>query len=271
MTHYSPSYQQRFSGIARLYGENALKALSTAHFVVVGLGGVGSWTAEALARSGVAELTLIDLDDVCVTNTNRQLPALSHTIGQSKIAVLAERMQAINPDIIVHTIEDFLATENIREYIQPHHDVVIDAIDALHIKAAMVAYCRARKIRLITVGSAGGKTDPTKVVCSDLGKTSSDPLLAKVRYELYKRYNFERRKQRKFRVDAIYSSQQAVFPHPDGEVCQQKSAEIGGTRLDCSSGFGASTMLAGTMGFAAAEQAIQRYLAQALRHNTAAG
>lgn len=264
MTHYSPSYRQRFSGIARLYGENALTALAQAHFVVVGLGGVGSWTAEALARSGVAEITLIDLDDICVTNTNRQLPALSHTIGQSKIAVLAERMQAINPEITVHCIEDFLDTDNITTYLQAHHDVVIDAIDALHLKAAMVAYCRARKIRLITVGSAGGKTDPTQIVCSDLGKTISDPLLAKVRYELYKRYNFERREQRKFRVDAVYSTQQAVFPHPDGEVCQQKSADMEGARLDCTSGFGSSTMLAGTMGFAAAEKAIQRYLARVL-------
>lgn len=260
MTHYSPSYQQRFSGIARLYGSFALDALSQAHFVVVGLGGVGSWTAEALARSGVAEITLIDLDDICVTNTNRQLPALSNTIGQSKAAVLSQRLHLINPDIQVHCIEDFLDTGNITNYIQSQHDVVIDAIDTLHIKAAMVAYCRARKIRLITVGSAGGKTDPTKVTCSDLGKTVSDPLLAKVRYELYKRYNFEKREQRKFRVDAIYSTQQAVFPHPDGRVCQQKSADMEGARLDCTSGFGSSTMLAGTMGFAAAEKGIQRYL-----------
>lgn len=263
MTHYSSAYRQRFSGIARLYGESALTALAQAHFLIVGLGGVGSWVAEALARSGVAEITLIDLDDICVTNTNRQLPALSHTIGQSKIAVLAERLKAINPEIIVHTIEDFLDTDNITQYIQEQHDVVIDAIDALHIKAAMVAYCRARKIRLITVGSAGGKTDPTQVQCSDLGKTLSDPLLAKVRYELYKRYNFERREQRKFRVDAVYSTQQAVFPHPGGEVCQQKSAEMEGARLDCTTGFGSSTMLAGTMGFTAAEKAIQRYLSSA--------
>ena len=256
----SDAYLQRFSGIGRLYGQQALVHLAQAHFVVVGLGGVGSWTAEALARSGVAEISLIDLDDICVTNINRQVHALSSSIGQSKVQALTARLKDINPEIIVHGIEDFLDFDNIKVLIGPQHHVVIDAIDAVQVKAGLVAYCKARKIRIITVGSAGGKTDPTKISCTDLANTISDPMMSKVRYLLYKRYNFSKNEQRRFRVDAVYSIQQAVYPQPTGEVCQQKSAEMDGVRLDCTAGFGSSTMMAATMGFVAAEQAIKRYL-----------
>lgn len=254
------SFRQRFSGIARLYGEEALERLASAHMVVAGLGGVGSWVAEALARSGVGQLTIIDLDEVCVTNSNRQIHALQGNIGHSKTAVMAERLRAINPELQVNEIDDFLDTGNITRYIQPQQHIVIDAIDAVSVKAALVAYCKARKIRLITVGSAGGKSDPCRVTVSDLGKTLSDPMLAKVRQLLYRRYNFARDSHRRFGVDAVYSSEQAVFPKPDGSVCQQKSAMADGVKLDCSAGFGSASMLTGTMGFVAAEKAIQRYL-----------
>ena len=265
MTEIFPQhYRQRFAGIARLYGEKALQALYRAHFVVAGLGGVGSWAAEALARSGVGEITIVDLDDVCVTNSNRQLHALQGNIGKSKTAVMAARLREINPDIIVHEIEDFLDKSNITDYIGPQHDVVIDATDAANVKSAMVAYCKARKIRLVTVGSAGGKSDPTKVTVSDLGKTVSDPMLAKVRQQLYRWYRFSRDNRRRFGVDAVYSTEQAVFPKPDGDVCQQKSAMVDGVKLDCSGGFGSATMLTGTMGFVAADKAIKRYIKAAM-------
>lgn len=254
------SYQLRFSGVGRLYGQKNLQYLAQAHFVVVGLGGVGSWAAEAFARSGVGKITLIDMDEVCVTNINRQLPALTNTVGQPKVQVLAERLRAINPEIELVLLEDFLDKSNITQYIQPEHDYVVDAIDAVNIKSALVAYCKARKIAILTVGSAGGKSDPRKVTSADLGKTESDPMLAKVRQQLYRWYNFARDTNRKFGVEAVYSTEQAVFPKPDGEVCQQKSAMINGVKLDCSAGFGAATMLTGTMGFVAAERAIVKFL-----------
>lgn len=255
-------YQQRFAGIARLYGVQALERLAKAHFMVIGVGGVGSWTAEALARTGIGELTIIDLDDVCITNTNRQLHALTSTVGKSKVLVMQARLLDINPALKIHAIEDFVDTKNILQLIQPNHHVVIDAIDSVKVKSALIAYCRARKIRLLTVGSAGGKTDVTQIVCEDLGKTVSDPMLAKVRYTLYKQYHFARDKTgvRKFRVDAIYCKQQAVFPHPDGEVCQQKTADMAGVKLDCAQGFGSSMMMTASMGLCAAEKAVQRYL-----------
>lgn len=258
----SESYQLRFGGIARLYGTDALRLFSQAHFTVVGLGGVGSWVAEALARSGIGELTLIDMDDLCVTNTNRQLPALASTIGQLKTEALASRLQDINPEIKINIIDDFLDKPNVREYIQPEQDVVVDCIDAVLIKSNLVAYCSARKISMITVGSAGGKTDPRLVTSSDLSRTVSDPMLSKVRHQLFKFYNFSRDKNRKFRIEAVYSTEQAVYPKPDGSVCQKKAASDGGVKLDCTTGFGSATMLTGTMGFVAAERALQRYLAK---------
>lgn len=260
----NPEYQQRFSGIARLYSVRGLEALSKAHMMVAGLGGVGSWTAEALARSGIGEITLVDLDDICVTNTNRQSHALKSTIGRTKAQTLQQRLIDINPLIRTHIIEDFLDKTNITTLVLPKHHLVIDATDAAHIKAALAAYCLARKIGIVTVGSAGGKRDPNKVTHSDLGHTTSDPMLAKVRQHLYKHYRFARDPNRKFRIDAIYSTEQMVYPKPNGDVCQQKSAMNGGVKLDCSGGFGASTMVAGSFGFLAAARAIERYLQRAI-------
>ncbi|MCK5881051.1 MAG: tRNA cyclic N6-threonylcarbamoyladenosine(37) synthase TcdA [Sinobacterium sp.] len=262
MHRLSESYQLRFGGIARLYGAESLLHFSRAHFVVVGLGGVGSWVAEALARSGIGELTLIDMDDLCISNTNRQLPALSSTVGQLKTEALAARLKDINPEIKLNIVDDFLDKPNINEYILPCQHVVVDCIDAVLIKSNLVAYCSARKISMITVGSAGGKTDPRLVTSSDLSRTTSDPMLSKVRQQLFKFYNFSKDKNRKFRIEAVYSTEQAVYPKPDGSVCQQKSVSDGSVKLDCTTGFGSATMLTGTMGFVAAERALQRYLAK---------
>ena len=256
----SPEYLQRFGGLARLYGQDALVALHKAHFAVIGLGGVGTWVAEALARSGVGELTLIELDDVCVTNTNRQSHALKSNIGRSKNAVISARLKDINPEIIIHSIEDFIDQDNMNSFIGKQHDVVIDAMDAAHIKARLVAYCLAIKVRLITVGSSGGKRDPQQVRVADLGRTESDPMLVKIRTQLYRHFNFSRDKNRKFRVDAVFSTEQMVYPKPDGSVCMDKQFLEAGVKLDCAGGFGSSVMVTGTFGFVAATKAIERYL-----------
>ena len=258
----SPEYLQRFGGIARLYGQAALAALANAHFAVIGLGGVGTWAAEALARSGVGELSLIELDDVCVTNTNRQSHALASQIGRSKNQVISERLRDINPDIRLHTIEDFIDKDNMTALIGKQHHVVIDAMDAAHIKARLVAYCSAIKIRLIVVGSSGGKRNPQLVRVDDLGRTESDPMLAKIRTHLYRHHHFARDKQRKFRVDAVYSTEQMVYPKPDGSVCMDKQVLQDGVKLDCAGGFGSSVMVTGSFGFLAANRAIERYLQQ---------
>lgn len=259
-TQLSEQYLQRFGGIGRLYGQQALQALAQAHFMVIGLGGVGSWVAEALARSGIGEISLMDMDDVCITNTNRQLPAMDGAVGQSKVAVLAERLRLINPELVIHEIDDFLDADNIPEYITPAVDMVVDAIDAANVKSALVAYCSRQKRPLVMVGSAGGKTDPRQITSDDLAKVTGDPMLNKVKQQLYRWHNFAKTKNRRFRVEAVYSTEQAVFPQPDGEVCQQKSSMVDGVKLDCAGGFGAATMMTGSMGFVAADRAIKRFL-----------
>lgn len=261
-TTLSEDYLYRFSGIARLFGHDALLALSQAHFAVIGLGGVGSWTAEALARSGIGELTLVELDDICVSNTNRQSHALNSNVGKSKNDVITARLKDINPNIIIHTVHNFLSKKNLSDIIQTRHDVVIDAMDSANVKAALVAYCSALKVRLIVVGSSGGKRNPQDIMTSDLGKTLSDPLLVKIRSQLYRHHNFSRDKGRKFRIDAVYSTEQMVYPKPDGSVCMDKKVLTEGTKLDCATGFGSSVMVTGTFGFIAAQKGIERYLSK---------
>ncbi|VUD69028.1 tRNA threonylcarbamoyladenosine dehydratase [Thalassocella blandensis] len=256
----SESYLYRFGGIARLYGNLALEKLSQAHFVVVGLGGVGTWVAESLARSGIGQLTLIELDEICITNTNRQLHTTNSLVGKSKNHIMSERLLDINPELKINTIEDFLTKDNMTTLIGPQQDVVIDAIDSAHMKARLVAYCSAIKTRLIVVGSSGGKRDPRQVISADLGKTISDPMLAKVRTQLYRHHNFSRDDNRKFRIDAVFSTEQMKYPKPDGSVCMDKSFSNQGVKLDCAGGMGSSTMVTGTFGFVAAAKAIERFL-----------
>lgn len=230
--------------------------------MVVGIGGVGTWAAEALARSGIGELTLIDMDDVCITNSNRQLHALQSTIGKPKTAVMAERLRDINPEIRIHEVEDFLDRDNIDELITPEHHVVIDAIDAAYVKAALIAHCKRQRKQIITVGSAGGKRDPRQIISGDLSRTVNDPLLAKTRNNLRRLHNFSRNTKRVFSIEAVYSGEQMLYPDNNGGVCQSRSAmnTAEGVKLDCSGGFGAATMVTASFGFVAASRGIERYL-----------
>lgn len=264
----SPAWLARFSGIGRLYGDLALTTLAQGRFVIVGIGGVGSWAAEALARSGVGSITLIDCDTICLTNTNRQAHALESQLQQSKVSMTAARLQDINPEISVHEVQEFLTLDNMAQLITPDYHVIIDAMDMAHTKAALVAYAMARKISMVTVGSAGGKRDPSGVRFTDLARTANDPLLAKMRHDLYKNFGLIKDKKRKFRVDAIYSEEAMVYPQPDGSTCAQKQTMHGGRRLDCSSGFGSATMVTGTFGFLAASRGISRYLLKEHRLET---
>jgi tRNA A37 threonylcarbamoyladenosine dehydratase len=257
-------YHLRFAGIARLYGTAALAAFSRAHVCVIGIGGVGSWAAEALARSGIGEITLIDLDDVCVSNINRQLHALTETVGQDKVAVMAKRLHAINPDGIVHQVEDFITADNLSQLITPQMDYVVDAIDSIKAKVALLAYCKRNKIKVISTGGAGGQTDPTQIQIADLTQTINDPLLAKVRNSLRRDYHYSRNPKRRFGLDCVYSTEQLVYPQADGSVCQQKTAqltndgEVSSMRLDCSGGFGATTVVTASFGFAAVSRVLQK-------------
>lgn len=258
--HLTQSYQQRFAGIGRLYGTHALAALARAHCVVIGIGGVGSWAAEALARSGVGHITLIDLDDICVTNSNRQLHTLASTIGQSKCEVMAERLRGINPEISLKLVEDFVEPENVAELIKREHHCVLDCIDSAFVKAAIIGHCKRHKIPVITAGSSGGKTDPRQITTLDLAKTTNDPLLAKTRNNLRRLYGFSRNPKRNFSVEAVYSTEQLKFPTPEGGVCENKAALGESVKLDCSGGLGAITMVTASFGMLLAARAVEKII-----------
>ncbi|NMP32746.1 tRNA cyclic N6-threonylcarbamoyladenosine(37) synthase TcdA [Thalassotalea sp. M1531] len=257
-------YQLRFGGIARLYGVQGAAIIQEAAICVIGIGGVGSWVAEALARSGVGKITLIDLDDICVTNINRQIHAKSDTVGESKVEEMAKRIQQINPDCQVEEVEDFVTLDNVRELISKEFDYVIDAIDSVPIKSAIIAHCKRNKIPIITVGGAGGQTDPTQISICDLSQTYQDPLLAKVRNQLRREYNFPRNTKRKFSIDAVFSTQQLVYPDADGNVCHAKQTQEGAMRLDCSGGFGAATHVTASFAFFAVGKTIDKLIKKKL-------
>ena len=243
---------QRFGGIERLYGAGALERLARAHVCVVGLGGVGSWAVEALARSAVGAITLVDLDDVCVTNVNRQLPALDDTIGRPKAEVLAERVRAIQPGCRVNARVEFFTEATAGALLEAtRYEYVIDAIDALKNKALLIARCRAAGIPVITCGGAGGRRDATGVRVDDLAFTHRDPLLRYVRKKLRARHGFPRDVEQPFGVKAVYTQEMPLYPHADGTLCE--AAEPGAdTGINCASGLGAATFVTGAFGFAAA-------------------
>lgn len=267
----SAAYLHRFGGIARLYGNKALPAFAAAHVCVVGIGGVGSWVAEALARSGIGRITLIDLDDICISNTNRQLHAMSSTIGSDKVAVMAQRITDINPECVVEQIEDFVSVDNLSQLLANNFSYVIDCIDSIKSKTAMIAYCKRNKIPLVTIGGAGGQLDPTQITLGDLAMTTNDPLLAKVRNNLRRDYNYSRNVKRRFGIDAVYSTEQLKYPQPDGSVCGAKSANDGAMRLDCSSGFGAVTVVTASFAFVAVARVLKKLADKANEKTAASG
>jgi tRNA threonylcarbamoyladenosine dehydratase len=254
------SEDKRFGGIVRLYGKTALAKFQSAHVVVVGIGGVGSWVAEALARSAIGKITLVDLDDVCVSNINRQLVALSSSVSESKVEVMANRIKDINPGCTVVEIEDFVTMDNFVSLLADDVDYVVDAIDNPKIKAMMIAHCKRIKLPILTMGGAGGQLDPTLVTLRDLSRTENDPLAGRVRKELRKKYNFPEFKKQKFKVDCVFSMEQATYPSSNGETCNVKpNAEKGDSvKLDCASGFGAVTHVTATFGMVAVAKVLEK-------------
>jgi len=259
------SYEARFSGLRRLYGNTSYEQLAKMHLCVVGIGGVGSWVVEALARSGIGKMTLIDYDEVAESNINRQLPALSSTLGEKKCNVMQQRVKDINPDCEVDVIDDFLTTKNLEDYLLREYDAVIDAIDSIKFKAAMIYFCRRNKITIITTGGAGGLSDPTQIKVADLSKTYNDPLAAKVRSLLRNEFNFSRNTKRSFGVECVFSSQQQLYPKKDGTVSHQKPG-VHGVSLDCQFGYGTSSMITASFGFFAASRAINKVLKNRLKN-----
>jgi len=257
-TGISSDHDARFGGLGRLLGREALARLRGAHVGVVGVGGVGSWTAEALARGGVGAITLIDLDEVCVSNVNRQLHALDGEIGRPKVVVLAERIRLINPECRVEAVQEFFVAGNAERLLAPAvpFTVVVDAIDSVAHKARLLAACVARGLPVVTTGGAGGKRDGTRLRLGDLGESGGDDLLRQVRKTLRKEHGFPGGEGHRYGVRAVWSTEAPVYPWADG-TCAAVPEPGSSTRLDCAAGLGAAVWVTAAFGFAAAQEAVR--------------
>ncbi|ALD01829.1 NAD(P)-binding enzyme [Acinetobacter sp. TTH0-4] len=217
-------YERRFAGVEKIYGDEAFRQYEHSHVMVIGIGGVGSWAVEALARTGIAELTLVDMDVIAASNINRQLPALSSTLGREKIEVMAERCLSINPRIRINMVDDYLTADNVKELLSNPPDVVLDCIDDVKAKLALMLHCRFNKIPLIVSGGAGGKLDPLKIRVADLSKTEQDPMLAKLRSQLRSKGICKKPKD-KFGITCVYSVDN---PFSSADVCASAGLRCGG-------------------------------------------
>ena len=235
--------ERRFGGLARLYGVSGAQQIRDAHVAVIGIGGVGSWAVEALARSGVGRLTLIDLDHVSESNINRQIHALESTLGQAKVLAMRERIAQINPDCQVQCVEEFVEPGNWPGLLPQGVDAVIDACDQIRAKTSIAAWALKTKSMFITVGAAGGKRLAHKVDIDDLCNTTHDPLLAQLRYRLRKEHGAAR-EGRKIGLHCVFS-REAVSP-PDASCAVE-----GDGSLNCS-GYGSQVAVTASFGQCAA-------------------
>lgn len=249
--------EERFGGIARLYGLTGAERLAVARVAVVGIGGVGSWAAEALARSGVGTIILQDMDDLCITNTNRQIHALQGTYGQMKVEVMAERIKLINPAVEVIPLISFYTVSNPERLFDTQPDVIIDAIDSMRPKTHLIAKSYRRGIKIVTCGGAGGRIDAAAISMADLARTCGDNMLSQLRKNLRKDYDFPLYDRcPEIGIPCVYSTERPRFPKCDGTVSTEREAgQKGG--IGCASGFGSATHITGTFGFMMAGKALE--------------
>ncbi len=245
-------FERRFGGISRLYGVTAFENFQQAHVCVIGIGGVGSWVAEALARSAVGRITLIDLDHVAISNVNRQIHALGDEFGKAKVSAMAMRILAINPRCVVTEIEDFVTENNLDVLLGGNFDFIIDAIDNARVKAAMIAWGRLHKVRIIVSGGAGGRIDPGRVQVDDLARTVQDPLLSRVRTLLRREYGFPAGAGKKFGVPCVFSPEPL---HRPDKACVP--ADAGMTGLNCA-GFGSTACVTASFGMMMAGEVLKK-------------
>ena len=249
--------EERFGGIARLYGVKGAEQLSKARVAVVGIGGVGSWAAEALSRSGMGTIILQDMDDLCITNTNRQIHALQGNYGRAKVEAMEERLRLINPAVQVESLFSFYTVSKPERLFDAQPDVVIDAIDSMRPKAHLIAECYKRGIPIITCGGAGGRVDAARISMADLARTNGDNMLSQLRKTLRKEYAFPLfDKCPDIGIPCVYSPEKPRFPKCDGSVsCERDPGQKGG--IGCASGFGSATHITGTFGFMMAGKAVE--------------
>ena len=253
------SQPRSLSSIARLYGPQALALLARSHVAVVGLGGVGSWAAEALARSGLGRLTLIDSDHVSQSNLNRQVQAVQASLGRAKVDALSERLLSIGLPVQINRVDAFLDEENLNQLLGTAPDFWIDACDDRKAKRLLIEAfpARQRPLKLVVCGAAGGKTDPTRICRDDLSNASHDPLLARLRNELRRALAAKKSPSSRLNVQVVYSQEPTRRPiEPEGELLQAPTGLSPGGFLACA-GYGSSMAVTASMGMAAAAYAME--------------
>ncbi len=241
------TYDARFSGIGRLYGRAALEKIQSSRVLVIGIGGVGSWVAESLARSGIGGLTLVDLDDVCVTNINRQIHAVTSTVGKFKVDVMKDRLLEIQPYCDIDVKQCFFSPKNVDKIFDKKYDFVVDACDDFTNKCHLIDHCKKSGIPIIVMGGAGGKTDPLQVKVSDMSFSQNDRLLARLRKKLRQDFAFPR-EDVEFGVWSVWSHERAVYPTADG--CTTFQPPGFAKNMDCNEGFGSASFVTGAFAFA---------------------
>lgn len=249
------AWDQRFGGIERLYGKAASQKIRDSNVCVIGIGGVGSWTAEALARTGVGKLTLVDMDEICVTNVNRQVPALDGEVGHLKVESMARRIALISSECEVRAKPVFYTQSTSDLIFEDRYDVVVDAIDRLNAKCLLLSEAKKRKLPVVSVGAAGGRVDPFQIETADLSKVHHDRLLQKVRKQLRAEYGFSR--NGKLGIACVFSPEPARGPWDLEDACEANSKSSQPGHLGCADGYGSVTHVTGSFGFAAAGLAIK--------------
>ncbi|WP_434353703.1 tRNA threonylcarbamoyladenosine dehydratase [Psychrobacter sp. HD31] len=248
-------YQRRFAGTGRLYGTKSFTQFENAHVYVIGVGGVGTWAAEGLARTGVGEITLIDMDVLVASNANRQLPALDDNFGVAKIDAMAKRMRQTNPRLRLNLVDDFLTENNVKDLLPTREQnkqanangqniVILDCTDDMAAKIAIALHCRFNKLKLICAGGAGGKTDPTQITVSDLKDTFQDPLLARLRSKLRHEKGINTQMKEKFGIRCIYSTQPPIVQKACSTSAENEATQGG---LHCG-GYGSAVAVTSVVG-----------------------
>ena len=255
---------RRFEGIINLYGEAGFTKLVKAHVLVLGIGGVGSWICEALVRSGISNLTIVDLDDICVSNINRQIHSTDLTVGKFKVDIMSERLLSINPKLNITTKQTFFNEKSSAEILSTPYDFVIDAIDNVQDKVNIIHWCFKNNCPVITVGAAGGKQDPSKIIVNDLNRTEQDKLLFKVRRHLRRNHHeFRRLHDRTYKIPSVYSTEKARSLHEINADNKENTPDI--TTKNCNSGYyGSSSIVTATMGFMTAAHVLKEITASDL-------
>jgi tRNA A37 threonylcarbamoyladenosine dehydratase len=234
----------RFDGVKRVYTQESFKILQKLHFLVVGIGGIGSWACESFIRSGIGELTIVDLDDICISNTNRQIHAHEGNYGKMKVDVMKDRLLQINPEAKINIIENFFSETSKDEILNKDYDYVLDCIDSVKSKCILISECRKRGIKIMVTGGAGGKFDPRFVTIKDINKANNDPLVQTVRRKLKTTYNFPK-SSADFGIPCTFSPENRTLP----EIGKDEFSATRG--INCQNGFGSLTFVTGTFAFIA--------------------